>query len=349
MKVAIITCTTIKYMPYLTLYENILQKKNVEYIIVNDHEEQEIKKNQFVFQKSEGKTVGDKIRRFIEWRKFVKQIIKAEKVERIILLTTWPGVKMVDYWCRQFKNKYILDIRDFTDEDQFIYRKLVDKLIKKSYMTCISSKGFYKWLSKNSKINIFHNYDINKKISEKNSSWDINDIVIGYVGLINYEIPNLLMLQALKNEKNIRLIYKGKIEEACQLKKKCEERKYSHVDFTGPYQNQDKFSLYENIDIINAVYGNDSLVVTSALPNKLYDALVLRKPIVATKGTYLGDIVEKYHLGMALDLKGDIQKQMTDFIKYFDFDKFNKGVQKCFDLIRKEQILTIKKIEKFVS
>lgn len=349
MKVAIITCTTIKYMPYLTLYENILQKKNVEYIIINDHEEQEIQKNQFVFQKSEGKTIGDKIKRFIEWRKFVKQIIKAEKVEKIILLTTWPGVKMVDYWCRQFKNRFILDIRDFTDEDQFIYKRLVDKLIKTSYMTCISSKGFYRWLSKNSKIHIFHNYDINKKISEKKPSWNINDIVIGYVGLINYEVPNMLMIQALKNEKNIRFIYKGKIEEACRLKKKCEERKYSHVDFTGPYQNQDKFSLYENIDIINAVYGNDSLVVTSALPNKLYDALVLRKPIMATKGTYLGEIVEKYHLGIALDLEGDIQKQITNFIKYFNFDSFDKGVRICFDLIRKEQISTIKKIEKFIS
>ena len=40
--------------------------------------------------------------------------------------------------------------------------------------------------------------------------------------------------------------------------------------------------------------------VQSALPNRLYDALIFKKPIITTEGTYLTEVVEKYGIGFSL-------------------------------------------------
>ncbi len=41
--------------------------------------------------------------------------------------------------------------------------------------------------------------------------------------------------------------------------------------------------------MINSIYGNDSLEVTTALPNRLYEACMFKKPIISSRDTYLGE------------------------------------------------------------
>ena len=70
----------------------------------------------------------------------------------------------------------------------------------------------------------------------------------------------------------------------------------SHVlHFEGVYQNKEKPDIYKKIDLINAVYGNESLIVTTSLPNKLYDCIVFKRPIIVHSGTYLSEIVNEYN------------------------------------------------------
>ena len=48
--------------------------------------------------------------------------------------------------------------------------------------------------------------------------------------------------------------------------------------FKGEFKNEDKPEIYREIDFINAIYGNKSLEVTTALPNRLYDGILFKKP-----------------------------------------------------------------------
>ena len=53
-----------------------------------------------------------------------------------------------------------------------------------------------------------------------------------------------------------------------------------------------KPSIYTNIHLINAVYANTNNRLnygdSTPLPNRIYDCVVFKRPIVASKNTYLG-------------------------------------------------------------
>jgi hypothetical protein len=122
------------------------------------------------------------------------------------------------------------------------------------------------------------------------------------------------------------------------------------VVFTGPFANEDKSGLYKQIDMINAIYGSKSILVTTALPNKLYDGIIFKKPILAAKGTYLGEIVEKEKLGIAIDVfKDDIITILDDFWNMFNPEEFNKNCDNYFNKILEEQNHTISKIVVFLK
>lgn len=89
-----------------------------------------------------------------------------------------------------------------------------------------------------------------------------------------------------------------------------------------------------------AAYGNADATVTTAVPNKLYDACLSGKPIIVSHGTYLSSLVEKYGLGIVFDPKnpGRITK---DIDKYYDRAYYERYLLNCrrFLKVVEEEIL----------
>ena len=80
------------------------------------------------------------------------------------------------------------------------------------------------------------------------------------------------------------------------------------------------------------------------MPNRLYDALLYKKPILASQDTYLGYIVEKYGIGIAVDIfSDDINKKLEEFLNTVDIASMNKNFQNLLTIIEKEQKCYIKK------
>ena len=74
------------------------------------------------------------------------------------------------------------------------------------------------------------------------------------------------------------------------------------------------------------------------MPNRYYDALLFKKPIIASKGTFLGEMVQKKHLGIVVDVFDDnIEKILNDFVKNFDSHFFFKCCNRELSQIVKEQ------------
>lgn len=79
----------------------------------------------------------------IYFRKTLKQIIEKGKYDRIVILNTLPGILLSDILLEKFESRYILDIRDYTYEKYGFYRNRVNQLIDHSFISTISSMGFY--------------------------------------------------------------------------------------------------------------------------------------------------------------------------------------------------------------
>lgn len=344
MKVLIIAFHPRSMTPYSKLYEDVIKNVNVEYDIIfwDRFTNQKLEKigNEYIIHKI-CTLGGNKIKKIVPmlyFRHVVKKIIKENNYERIIILNTLPAVLLNDILNKYFLNKYILDVRDYTYEKFDFYKKVVNKLIRNSFCTVISSKGFFKFLEKNPKIYIGHNISNNdKKYNSNDMLKKKNNIVIGFVGVIRYEKENKYLLSSLKNDEKYKYMYVGRSYPDCDLKEYCTKAQIKNVVFKGEFNNNEKNTIYNNIDIINAVYGNSSIEVQTALPNKLYDAIILKKPMIVSKGTYLSEVVEKYKLGISIDFKDNVKEKLENYIKFFDSKQFDDNANLLLDKVNKDQ------------
>ena len=88
--------------------------------------------------------------------------MKENESNKVILLSTLTGILLFDK-LKKYNKKYIFDIRDYSYEHIYVFRKIEKKLIKNSYFTAISSKGFKSFLPKHDYI-VAHNFNRNEMI-----------------------------------------------------------------------------------------------------------------------------------------------------------------------------------------
>jgi glycosyltransferase involved in cell wall biosynthesis len=332
MKVLIVAFHSRSMTPYSELYENVIKNNNDIYDIIFwdrfSNNKLERKGNEFIIHKicSLGGNKFKKIVPMFYFRKTVNQIIKNGNYDRIIILNTLPAVLLSNVLISNYKGKYILDIRDYTYEKYKFYKKRVDNLVKNSFITTVSSFGFFRFLENNKKIYLNHNISnwnifgfSDKELSEKPK------IKIGFVGVVRYMKENMNLMRQMKNNEKYEFIYIGNTYPECNLEKTCKNENIENVTFKGEFNNKDKPEIYKEIDIINALYGNESLEVQTALPNKLYDAIIFKKPMIVSKGTYLAELVEKYKIGITVDFKENFYEVIEKYIAEFHSHEFNKN------------------------
>lgn len=355
MKIAIITYDEYINIPYIKKYEKLIKRYGIEYdIFLWDRRctGQKGSDNMYIFSYKTEKSKFSKLLPFIKWRTFILRKLKVENYDKLIVLTTLPAILLIDELLFKYKDNYIFDFRDYTYEKYRLYRYLVDKIIKYSYLTSISSNAFMQFLKPSDKLLITHNItnqDVNVILDNK-KEFNNRPIVIGFVGGIRYCNENEILIDQFSNNSNYILKYIGKVHPGNNLELYCKKNNVSNVQFYPEYENEQKIEIYKSIDIINAVYGSETLEVQTALPNKLYDCLIFRKPMIVSKNTYLSQVVERYNLGICVDLKEDnIVRIIDNYIQNFNEDLFNNGCKTLLDKVLVEEHLVIKSIEKFLK
>ena len=176
------------------------------------------------------------------------------------------------------------------------------------------------------------------------------EITIGFLGNIRYFEENRKLIDALANNPKYKLAYVGRPNVDCDLEGYCKSKNITNAVFKGEFKNEDKPKLYKEIDLINAVYGNNSLEVTTLLPNRLYEGLLLKKPVIATNDTFLGDVVKVNKVGLCLNLDDrNIDLKIEEYILTLDFDEFSLNCEKMLREIKKEQKYFCEKIREFLK
>ena len=175
-------------------------------------------------------------------------------------------------------------------------------------------------------------------------------LTIGFVGGLRYFEINKKIIKMFANSEEYRLLYVGRKHPGCDLEEYSVAIKVQNIEFLPVYKDEEKPRIYENIHIINSIYGSDTPEVRTALPNKLYDAVLYKKPILVSKGTYLQGVVEEYDLGLAVEVDGgNLKGELTRYLCELDKDKFVEGCERFLKIALKEKREMLEQVDGFIK
>lgn len=300
--------TKLAYMPYVYFYLEKLTKYNNEiHLLYWNRDEKEdvslpfqITLHEFRFYQEDEVPKLKKIKSFIKYRQYAKQLLLNNKFDLVVVLHTIPGVLLYDILKKSYYARYILDYRDVTFENIKIYKKVIHKLVENAAATFVSSDAFRIYLPNKDSIYTSHNILIDSLANRdvrRYQSRKIKPIRIRFWGFIRHEDINKSIIAGLANDSRFELHYHGREQETAQsLKNYCQELNTRNIFFHGPYRPEERYNFAKETDLLHNIYENDSQTI-NAMGNKFYDGLIFYIPQLCNMGSYMGKQVTKAKIG----------------------------------------------------
>lgn len=151
-----------------------------------------------------------------------------------------------------------------------------------------------------------------------------NKFTIGFIGSVRYA-KQLKMLIDAAEISDVNVFIAGKGVDYKNIREYAKGK--SFVEMYGEYEYENEIkSLYEKVDCIYAVYDASLKNVQIALPNRLYEAIYTCTPIIATKDTYLGELVERLEIGKNINYTN-----ITELVEAINQLKSNESLIKSIE------------------
>lgn len=284
--------------------------------------------------------------KFFQINKAIKNIIKKEGKNNTVYYSFGflHSLFLMIYGCKHF----IYEISDIL----YGYKKFnllrpllkaTDRLlIKKSILTIYTSGGFDKYLSSTySNINTIiqpNRLDTSFREIERpvSCNFNLNELNFSFIGAFRY--PNTIFRFAKiigQKYPNHKFHFFGDSSLRNDVIKLAD--KYDNVLYHGAFKNPDDLTtIYNKIDIVVAAYDTSGLNERIAEPNKLYEALFFRKPIIVSIGTYLENKVNEYDCGYSIDSSED--DKIIEFIESITSFRLI-DIQKSIDKVELDEII----------
>ncbi|WMX54280.1 hypothetical protein [Peribacillus sp. R9-11] len=361
MKVLVLGFTKISYMPYMHFYLEQLRKNNCEIHLLYwkrdsnpDSESPEgVVTHVFDRYQEDSVPLRKKIGSFWGYRKYAVQILKKHSFDMIVILHSTPGVLLYDVLTKKYNKKYILDYRDFTYENQAIYKKIIHKLVNNSSATFVSSDAYRKHLPLAENLYTSHNILINALESRdlrKSKSRDVAPIRIRFWGFIRHKNINMTIIGKLANDKRFELHYHGREQKTGQfLREYCEENQIKNIFFHGEYKPNNRYDFIVNTDLVHNLFDNDK-TMQPAMSNKYYDGVTFYIPQLCNEGSFMGDQVEKNKIGIALNPDSpDFADEIYEYYISLDWLNFETCCDKTLNSIIMQYNDGVNKIKKIID
>lgn len=318
-------------------YTDLFDKKKTNYEVIywnrfDIDEKNEFKSNntfRFDLSLEDDSSISNKLKAFLKYRKYLRAHIRSNNYHKIIVLTTIPSILIGGFLMKNFKNKYIIDVRDFSYENISLFKFFQKKIFEKSYLVTISSEGFLNFLPKINKYCLSVN--LNKSNLEQQEIFRNkffkreNDSVIKiiYIGAISYFDMNVKFLNHFGNNAKYFISYVGHGPSAKKIENYCTENNIKNVGFIQRYLPSEKVNYYKSSDLIFNLYGNDSLLTLYAISNKLYDAASYYLPILVCENTQMEKESVQNGFGFTIDFDDkEITKKLDNWYNNLDKIQF---------------------------
>lgn len=280
----------------------------------------------FYYPMSYGKSKLKKIIGYIKFRSYVKKVIKKNKYDKLIILPTQAAVLIFDELLRKYKNKFIIDIRDYTAENKKWFYEIEKKIIKNSGLAVITSPAYKRFLPKHEYIVSHNTTEVSMDIiSSYRNRKRKSKIIISCIGSIRFIQQFQRVIDSFKNDERYELRFIGRGSE--HLKSYINDFKINNVILIGRFENRDTINYYLETDIIMNLYGNNNPFLDYALSNKLYYSATLGAPILVSPNTYMEEISLKNGFGFSYDIDDLETKEVL--YKYYSEINWIDFYKKC--------------------
>lgn len=258
-----------------------------------------------------------------------KRVSKVLKYNGTVFITTFDLLLVLNLI--KFINKKIKIIYQIRDLSKIqLSKKYISRifsfietiLLKKISLLIVTSPKFYDsyyesiYSGNYIVLENIPNIEIWKNFQKK---LQCNVLTIGFIGIIRYKPSLMSLIRAVEinngNNISVNVIFAGggDVEDLKEAVVKKENFK-----FFGAYEySKDIKTLYGKIDIIYAVYDNNDLNCQLAMPNKFYESIITKTPIIVASNTYVASLVEKLRIGTSIDTNDThgLAKLIGDAIK----------------------------------
>lgn len=243
--------------------------------------------------------------------KGVRKVLKATKDKDVLYYI--PNVEVAMIFKLLSSADYVYEESDLkhTYVNSKLFQGLLERIdkiiIRKSVISAFTSEGFVKFhFGDNPPQNICYVFNrlnigiLDLPVPEKRTM-NIDNIKFGFVGKVSFKsIVSFAKCIAEKYPKHEMHFY-GTTN--VKYEKFVEELStHSNIHMHGRFKNPDDLpNIYKEVDIVIALYDVDSVNVLYAEPNKLYEAMYYRTPILVSSGTYLAEKVKRLGIGFDID------------------------------------------------
>lgn len=350
MKILIVGFTKIKYMPYMNFYfENIDASSNEVHLLYwnRDLKDENFDAysscvlHEFRCYQEDDVPKMSKIISFAKYRRFVKNVIKKEQFDFILVLHSLPGVLISDVLKKKFTGKYIFDYRDSTYEAFTPFRNVVGQLVKNSVATFVSSDAFRRFLPAECEEKIFTSHNLlvdslSHRDEKQKHGTKSEKVRIAFWGFIRDEEINKEIIRKIATDPRFELHYYGREQQvALNLKDFTQNLRASNVYFHGEYTPEQRYEFVRHTDIIHNVFNNNNMML--AMANKYYDAAIFYIPLLSMKGSFMAETAQKANIGFALDPHDDnFTSKLFDAYKNLDREVFNSNCDKELERVLSE-------------
>jgi len=308
-KIAIVIFNDLKYCPYASFYAETFNAHGIDFDIISLS--RTLSNNDPLSLKWKGDfSILSKITNFIRYKNFLKK--KLPNYNFVIVLTTIPAVLMKLFLIKHFRNKYLVDIRDYTYEHNRIFKYLESKVLRFSALNFVSSPDFVKFLPKGIKYELIHNSNYSSSFDSKTLNHARDIIKIGYIGSINYFDQLALFCEKFANNKNIELHFYGN-DLTNKLLDLLNKLNSDNIFYHGEYEPNEKPKIINSVDVLFNAYGNKTTLFKYAISNKYYDFLRYGKPLIVSSNTTM----EKLSYPYCFSFNFDNQNIIDDFCCWY--------------------------------
>lgn len=329
MKIGLLLPANLYFCPYANIYIKILEEKKFDYEIVCWDKTGTEEKVDWVYRRkiAGSSSILKKLYAYYLYTRYLKKCIKKRKYDKLIVFGPQIGIFCRSFLAKYYHKSFVLDYRDLSIEQKC--KKEYVELLKISALNVVSSLGFLKCLPDGFDYVLSHN--MNEEIANEmiNRRFDdailnFNKIVILTIGAIRDCEQNIELLDALADNEKFDIRFVGKSDFSEIISDYAKEKKISNVSFVGFYKKEEECKYVEQCTFMNIYYPR-KLSHDTALSNRFYNALLYFKPMIVTKNTIQGDLVEKYNLGIAIENCTNLSSMIEEYLRNFDSKRFIKG------------------------
>ncbi len=209
--------------------------------------------------------------------------------------------------CLRTKKPYVYDIFDFFSDSRIMpkWLKKVAKtaefsVIKSSRATIICTEQRTSQIEGSAPVEliVIENTPAEVHIPERNDRWE-NTIRLAYVGILMEGRYIDRILDTVDEYGDLAIDVGGFGPLALEVEQRAKGN--PRIRYLGKVPYETALETQKNSDVMFGLYDPSSINHKLAAPNKYYESLMLGVPLIAIKGTSVGDWVEEENTGISLE------------------------------------------------